>query len=90
MRTGACNKGNEMAAIARIIGYALAGGVVLPLAVLALMLVVYAMDSRCGSPGDSGGCEMGIAMLVLSASPVGAAIGLGIGIVRSLRKKTSP
>lgn len=40
-----------MAAIARIIGYALAGGVVLPLAVLALMLVVYAMDSRCGSPG---------------------------------------
>ena len=79
-----------MAALARIIGYAFAGAVVPPLAVLAVMLVFYAMDSRCGSPGDSGGCEMGIAMLVLSASPVGAAIGLGIGIVRSLRKKTSP
>lgn len=75
-----------MTAIARIIGYALAGGVVLPLVVLAVMLVVYAMDSRCGSPGDSGGCEMGIAMLVLSASPVGAALGLVAGIVRSIRK----
>lgn len=75
-----------MGALARIIGYALAGGVVLPLAVLAVMLVVYAMDSRCGTPGDSGGCEMGIAVLVLSASPVGAALGLIVGIVRSLRR----
>jgi len=76
-----------MAALARIIGTALAGGVVLPLAVLAVMLVFYVMDSRCGTPGDSGGCEMGIAMMVLSASPVGAALGLIVGIVRSIRKR---
>jgi hypothetical protein len=79
-----------MGTLARIIGYALAGSVVLPLAVLAVMLVFYAMDSRCGTPGDSGGCEMGMAMLVMGASPVGAALGLIIGIVRSIRKKTSP
>ncbi len=79
-----------MTALARIIGTALAGGVILPLAVLAVVLVFYAMDARCGTPGDSGGCEMGMAMLVMGASPVGAALGLIIGIVRSIRKKTSP
>ncbi|MGN6462670.1 MAG: hypothetical protein ACTHLY_15875 [Pseudolabrys sp.] len=76
-----------MGALARIIGTTLAGGLVLPLAVLAVMLVFYMMDSRCGTPGDSGGCEMGIAMMVLSASPVGAALGLIVGIVRSVRRR---
>ena len=37
--------------------------------VLAIMAVVYQLDSHCGTPGDSGGCEMGMAVAVFASAP---------------------
>ena len=73
--------------VGRAIGYLLLGALVVPLAVLALMIVIYIFDSRCGSPGDSGGCEMGMAMNVLMAVPVGAALGCAFGIWRGVKAR---
>ena len=61
------------------------GSVVVPLIVLCFMLVVYAFDSRCGTPGDSGGCEMGMAVFVMLSAPLGAAIGGAYGLHRGMR-----
>ena len=53
------------------------------------MIVIYMVDSRCGSPGDSGGGEMGIASLMIGAVPVGAALGIALAIWRSVRRRVS-
>ncbi len=52
----------------------------LPLAVLLLGIIYHVLDSRCGTPGDSGGCEMGIASAVIAAIIPGLAIGLLTGL----------
>ena len=75
--------------IGRAIGYLFLGALAVPLAVLALMIVVYIFDSRCGSPGDSGGCEMGIATVVMSSVPLGALLGLGFGIWRGIKARNA-
>ena len=77
---------NAFAIAGRIVGYALAGAVVLPLVLLIPMIVIYMVDSRCGTPGDSGGCEMGIAALMIGAVPVGAALGVALAIWRTVRR----
>jgi hypothetical protein len=74
-----------LGAIGRILGHTLAGAVALPLAAIVFVIVIYATDSRCGSPGDSGGCEMGLAIVVLGAIPVGAGIGFLVGLRRVWR-----
>lgn len=76
-----------MGTVGRIIGYTLLGALILPLIALAFMIVVYMADPRCGKAGDSGGCEMGVAMTTLGAVPVGAALGLFAGIWKSVRRK---
>ena len=58
-----------------------------PNAALAVGILIYFTDSRCGSPGDSGGCEMGIASTVMLAVPAGAAFGLIVGIIRAVRAR---
>ena len=80
---------NAFAIAGRIVGYALAGAAVLPLVLLIPMIVIYMVDSRCGTPGDSGGCEMGIASLMIGAVPVGAALGIALAIWRSVRRRVS-
>jgi len=73
--------------IGRAIGYLFAGAIALPLAMLVPMVLVYIFDSRCGSPGDSGGCEMGIATVVMSCVPVGALLGCIFGIWRGVKAR---
>jgi hypothetical protein len=75
--------------IGRAIGYFFLGALVVPLAVLVPMIGVYMFDSRCGSPGDSGGCEMGIATVVMSSVPLGALLGLGFGIWRGIKARNA-
>jgi hypothetical protein len=75
--------------IGRAIGYLLLGALALPLAVLVPMIGVYIFDSRCGSPGDSGGCEMGIATVVMSAVPLGAVLGCAFGIWRGVKARNA-
>jgi hypothetical protein len=75
------------AIVGRAIGYLLLGAVIVLLAVLAAMIVVYIFDSRCGSPGDSGGCEMGIATVVMMSVPFGAILGCAFGIWRGVKAR---
>lgn len=76
-----------VAIVVRLIGATLLGALALPLATLVPALAIYAMDSRCGTPGDSGGCEMGLGAMVIMAVPVGAGLGFLVGIWRVLRAR---
>jgi hypothetical protein len=73
--------------LGRAVGYLLIGAIAVPLAVLALSILFYVFDSRCGTPGDSGGCEMGIAMNVLMAVPLGAILGCAFGVWRGVKAR---
>ena len=48
-----------------------AGTTRLNLSFLPAAVVGYAFDTRCGTPGDSGGCEMSAATIAISALPIG-------------------
>ena len=58
--------------ILRALGWGLLGLVAAPLAAFAIMAVVYQLTPACGTPGDSGGCEMGMAVAVITSAPIGA------------------
>jgi fructose-specific phosphotransferase system IIC component len=60
---------------------------VLPIAVLFLGILYHIFDKRCGTPGDSGGCEMGIASAVIAAVIPGIVIGIISGLVVTWRER---
>lgn len=69
--------------------FGLLGLVLAPVSVFALVLGLgYAFDPRCGSPGDSGGCEMGAATLAIGSALPGIVAGVAIGVVLALRRPT--
>lgn len=74
--------------IVRVVIYGLLGLVGLPIATTLLVLALsHAFDPRCGTPGDSGGCEMGaVSFGVLAALP-GLAIGVALAIFQEWRKR---
>lgn len=78
----------------RIFGKALLGALIgffaTPIAVFALVLVLNFFNTVCGTPGDSGGCEMGLATAVVASAIPGAAIGFIVNLVRGLlaRRRT--
>ena len=72
----------------RILGFGLLGLIVTPIVVgIAALVLAYSLDSRCGTPGDSGGCEMGIASLAIASALPGLAIGVAFVLYRYFRKK---
>jgi hypothetical protein len=76
----------------RILGFGLLGLIVTPIVVgITGLVLAYSLDSRCGTPGDSGGCEMGIASLAIASALPGLAIGVAFALYRYFRKKrTTP
>ncbi len=48
--------------------------------VFALVLVLNFFDRVCGTPGDSGGCEMGLATATVGSALPGAAIGFIVNL----------
>jgi hypothetical protein len=57
----------------RALLWALIGSVVTPvIGCSGLLIIVYATDPRCGTPGDSGGCEMGVGVATISLILIGA------------------
>lgn len=75
----------------KILGFGLLGFVVTPVVVGIVGLVLaYSLDSRCGTPGDSGGCEMGIASLGIASALPGLAIGVGFALYLHFRRKRTP
>ena len=75
------------AAVVRVIGYGLAGFVLGALAGAALGIANVALNPVCGSPGDSGGCAMGIPMIAIGAGFLGAAAGAVVAVVRLARRR---
>ncbi len=75
---------------ARAIGFGLLGLVLTPIVVAFTILVLaHAFDPRCGTPGDSGGCEMGAASVGFFSALPGAALGAGFGVWSGLRRRRS-
>jgi hypothetical protein len=78
----------------RIFGKALLGAVIgfvaAPVLVFALVLVLNFFDKVCGTPGDSGGCEMGLATATIASALPGAGIGFIVNLVRGLRRRRRP
>jgi len=74
--------------VLRIVGFGLLGFVVTPIVVgITVLVLAYSLDSRCGTPGDSGGCEMGVASLAIASALPGMAIGVAFALYRHFRKK---
>ena len=68
------------------LGFGALGLVLLPVVVFFGGLALgYALDPRCGTAGDSGGCEMGMATLGFAAAPVGLLLGGVLGAVLARR-----
>ncbi len=53
------------------------------IAVFGLML----FDPKCGSPGDSGGCAMGIPAMAIGTAVLCAAAGAVLAVVRTARRR---
>ncbi|MBW8283261.1 MAG: hypothetical protein K0M55_06635 [Rhizobium sp.] len=74
--------------IARVVTYGLLGLVGLPIATTLLVLALaHAFDPRCGTPGDSGGCEMGAVSIGVMAALPGLAIGVALALFKEWRKR---
>jgi hypothetical protein len=76
------------ALVGRILGFGLLGLIVTPIVVtITVLTLAHLFDPGCGTPGDSGGCEMGaVSIGVMSALP-GLAIGVAFALYRHFRNK---
>jgi hypothetical protein len=71
------------------IAYGITGFILTPIVVFFLIIALaYTFDPRCGSPGDSGGCEMGAATIAFASTIPGFVIGVGIALYRGYRSRT--
>ena len=72
----------------RALGWGLVGMIVVPLVVL-LLMILYATSSVCGTPGDSGGCEMGMATVLIGSVLPGFVLFFGVTLGRGLMRRGS-
>lgn len=71
-----------------VVAYGIAGLILTPFVVFfASLALSYALNPRCGTPGDSGGCEMSAAFLAIYSVPVGLALGAAAGAFLALRRR---
>jgi hypothetical protein len=74
--------------VIRSVVWGIAGLVGVPILTFVLILALaYLFDSRCGTPGDSGGCEMGSMTAGLAMSLPGFALGFFLSLILGLRKR---
>ena len=75
----------------RILGKALLGALIgffaTPVVVFAVVLILNFFNKVCGTPGDSGGCEMGLFTVTVASAIPGAVIGFIINLARGLLKR---
>ena len=65
------------------------GAILVPiLTFVGVLVLAHAFDPRCGTPGDSGGCEMGAASIAIASALPGAAIAFAVVLVLGLRKRS--
>jgi hypothetical protein len=66
----------------------LAGLIVVPVAMFFIVLTAaHLLDPRCGTPGDSGGCEMGAASIAVFSALPGLAIGVAFALIQGYRNR---
>jgi len=63
----------------------LAGAFVLPLVVFVAVIIANRLNPVCGTPADSGGCEMGLVSSTITAIVPGVLIGIAVGVALGLR-----
>jgi hypothetical protein len=63
------------------------GAIMVPIAVFVVVLIAERFDPVCGTPGDSGGCEMGLATDTMMAVIPGILLGIVLGLRSSSRRK---
>jgi hypothetical protein len=76
--------------ILRALGWGLIGLVAVPIVVFAVMALVYQLSPPCGTAGDSGGCEMGTAVAVITSAPIGALAFFLLSLAVSLSRRAPP
>ncbi|MBB5689628.1 hypothetical protein FHS88_001753 [Roseomonas alkaliterrae] len=74
------------AAVMRVIGLTFAGFVLGTLLGAALGVGNALLNPLCATPGDSGGCAMGIPSVALAAGSLGAPLGFALALWRALRR----
>jgi hypothetical protein len=67
----------------------IATGIAVPVIVFCGILIANSMNPRCGTPGDAGGCEMGLASGTISAIVIGLGLGILIGICTAIVRRRS-
>ncbi len=74
--------------IVRAFAFGLAGMIVAPVAMFFIVLrAAHLLDPRCGTPGDSGGCEMGAASIAIFSMLPGLGIGVAIALIQGYRSR---
>jgi hypothetical protein len=74
--------------VVKAFAFGLAGMIVMPVAMFFIVLTAaHIFDSRCGTPGDSGGCEMGAASIAIFSMLPGLAIGVAIALIQGYRNR---
>jgi hypothetical protein len=76
--------GRVMPVVGRALAWGLGWSILAPLAAFLLMLVFVLVDPSCNSPGDSGGCYMGLATVPVAAIVPGALGGFLVTLIRGL------
>ena len=61
------------------------GAIIVPIAVFIVVLIGEQFDPACGTPADSGGCEMGLASSTMMAVIPGVLVGIVVGFALGLR-----
>lgn len=71
--------------------FGLVGLIAVPVVVFFVVLLLgHALDPRCGTPGDSGGCEVGAVSLALASAIPGLALFFLVALLRGLRSRSKP
>lgn len=74
--------------VARSFAFGLAGMIVTPVVMFFVVLIAaHVFDPRCGTPGDSGGCEMGAVSIAIFSSLPGLAIGAAIALIQAYGRR---
>ncbi|MDP2331089.1 MAG: hypothetical protein Q8M19_10400 [Reyranella sp.] len=69
--------------------FGLLGMIVAPVVMFFIVLIAaHTFDPRCGTPGDSGGCEMGAASIAILSMLPGLAIGVAIALIQGYRNRS--
>jgi membrane associated rhomboid family serine protease len=72
----------------KALAFGLVGVVATPIVVFfGVLIAAHLLDPRCGTPGDSGGCEMGAASIAFLSALPGLAGGIVLALIQGLRKR---